>query len=65
MTILYYVHYHSESMVRGAFLNHYRDVYVPHLLRFLSIQIMIMLHEVASADPHLSNQSRNMSRAVS
>ena len=56
MTNSYYVHYHGEAMDRGAFLTHYRDVYVPHLLRFLSIPIMIMLYEVASADPHLSNR---------
>ncbi len=51
MTVSYYVRYHGEAVDKDAFLDHYRDVHVPHLLRFPSIRSVILHHAAASADP--------------
>ncbi len=51
MTVSYYVRYHGETVDRDAFLDHYRDVHVPHLLRFPGIRSVILHHATASADP--------------
>ncbi len=51
MTVSYYVRYHGEAVDRDAFLDHYRDVHVPHLLRFPGIRSVILHHAAESADP--------------
>ena len=51
MTASYYIRYHGEAVNRDAFLDHYRDVHVPHLLRFPGIRSVIMHHAAASTDP--------------
>jgi len=51
MTASYYIRYHGEAVDRDAFLDHYRDVHVPHLLRFPGIRSVVMHHAAASTDP--------------
>ncbi len=51
MTVSYYVRYHGETVEKEAVLDHYRDVHVPHLLRFPGIRSVILHHAAASADP--------------
>ena len=51
MTVSYYIRYHGEAADKNAFLEHYRDVHVPHLLRFPGIRTVIMHHATESADP--------------
>ena len=51
MTVSYYIRYHGAAVDRDAFLDHYRDVHVPHLLRFPGIRSVIMHHAAASIDP--------------
>lgn len=51
MTVSYYVRYHGEAGDRDAFLAHYRDVHVPHLLRFPGIRSVILHHAAACTDP--------------
>ncbi len=51
MTVSYYVRYHGEAVDKDAFLGHYRDVHVPHLLRFPGIRSVILHHAAASIDP--------------
>ena len=51
MTVSYYVRYHGEAGDRDAFLAHYRDVHVPHLLRFPGIRSVILHHAAACNDP--------------
>ncbi len=51
MTVSYYVRYHGEAVDKDAFLDHYRDVHVPHLLRFPGIRSVILHFAAPSADP--------------
>ncbi len=51
MTVSYYVRYHGEPEDGDSFLAHYRDVHVPHLLRFPGIRSVILHHAAPSADP--------------
>ena len=51
MTVSYYVRYHGEAGDRDAFLAHYRDVHVPHLLCLPGIRSVILHHAVACNDP--------------
>ncbi len=51
MTVSYYVRYHGEAEDTDAFLAHYRDVHVPHLLRFPGIRSVILHRAARSADP--------------
>ncbi len=55
MTVSYYVRYHGEAEDRGAFLAHYRDLHVPHLLRFPGVRAVILHHAAVSADPFPTN----------
>ena len=52
MTVSYYVRYHGEADDTAAFLAYYRDVHVPHLLRFPGIRSVILHHAAASNDPY-------------
>ncbi len=51
MTVSYYVRYHGEAEDNDAFLAHYRDVHVPHLLRLPGIRSVILHRAAPSNDP--------------